>query len=86
MRAAAACSLGAFSVAAATGTPVVPTVLQGTRSVLRDGTWLPERHAVRVTFAPVERAVGTDWSAAVQLRDRVRAVMLARCGEPDLLA
>jgi hypothetical protein len=27
---------------------------------------------------------GKDWSAAVRLRDKVRAEILKRCGEPDL--
>ena len=82
----AAFRLGAFSVATATGVAVVPTVLVGTRSVLRDGTRLPERHPIRVAFAPAERPAGSDWSAAVELRERVRAAILARCGEPDLAA
>jgi 1-acyl-sn-glycerol-3-phosphate acyltransferase len=82
----AAFRLGAFSVAAATGAEIVPTVLQGTRSVLRDGARLPERHLVRVAFAPAERPAGSDWSAAVELRERARAAILSRCGEPDLAA
>jgi len=27
---------------------------------------------------------GTDWAAALRLRDRVRAEILQHCGEPDL--
>jgi hypothetical protein len=27
---------------------------------------------------------GSEWAAAVRLRDRVRAEILKRCGEPDL--
>jgi len=27
---------------------------------------------------------GSDWNAAVRLRDRVRAEVLQHCGEPDL--
>ena len=80
----AAFRLGAFAVSAATGAPVVPVVLRGTRSVLREHRWLPTRHAVRVELQPPLIPDGRDWSAAVRLRDRVREVMLRRCAEPDL--
>jgi hypothetical protein len=29
---------------------------------------------------------GTDWNAAVKLRERVRGEILKHCGEPDLAA
>jgi 1-acyl-sn-glycerol-3-phosphate acyltransferase len=76
--------MGAFVAAAETGTPVVPIALRGTRSVLRDGQWLPRRASIHVSIAPERRAQGGDWRAAVQLRDAVRADILAGCGEPDL--
>jgi 1-acyl-sn-glycerol-3-phosphate acyltransferase len=76
--------LGAFAVSAETGTPVVPIALRGTRSVLRDKRWLPVRSPVEVRIEPAMQSEGSDWSAAVRLRDRVREVMLRECGEPDL--
>jgi 1-acyl-sn-glycerol-3-phosphate acyltransferase len=76
--------LGAFAVSAATGAPVVPTVLRGTRSVLRDTQWLPIRHPITVSVLPVVMPDGADWSASMRLRDAVRACMLHHCGEPDL--
>jgi 1-acyl-sn-glycerol-3-phosphate acyltransferase len=80
--------LGAFTVAADAGAPVVPVTIRGTRSILRGGTFLPRRGAVTVTVAPpVSPPVfqeGEGWSAAVRLRDAVREEILARCGEPDL--
>jgi 1-acyl-sn-glycerol-3-phosphate acyltransferase len=76
--------LGTFVVAAESGAPVVPVVLRGTRSALREGRWLLVRYPIEVVLhapiAPKQRG----WSAAVQLRDRVRDVMLRSCGEPDL--
>jgi 1-acyl-sn-glycerol-3-phosphate acyltransferase len=80
----AAFRLGAFVVSAETATPIVPIVLRGTRSVLREGRWLPSRYPVEIGIEPAVAPAGRDWSAAVQLRDRVREVMLRRCGEPDL--
>jgi acyl carrier protein len=76
---------GAFQVAAQAGIPVVPVGLRGVRSMLRDGTWYVRRSTVSVSFAPPIMPDGSDWNAAVRLRDRVRAEILKRCGEPDLL-
>ena len=75
--------MGAFVAAAASGAPVLPIVLRGTRSVLRDGQWLPRRVPIVVRAAPLQIPDGDDWAAAARLRDRVRATILADCGEPD---
>jgi acyl carrier protein len=75
---------GAFQAAAQAGIAVVPVALRGLRSVLRDGTWYLRRVPVAVTFGAPLLARGTDWSAAVELRDRVRGEILRHCGEPDL--
>jgi 1-acyl-sn-glycerol-3-phosphate acyltransferase len=76
--------MGAFVIAAQSGVPVVPVTIRGTRSILRDGQWLFRRGRISVTFsAPVEPK-GSDWSAAIQLRDAARAEILRLCGEPDL--
>jgi len=76
--------LGAFLVAVKAGVPVVPVVITGTRSVLRGGQWFPRRGEIGVHIGKALRADGDDFSAAVRLRDAVRARMLALCGEPDL--
>jgi 1-acyl-sn-glycerol-3-phosphate acyltransferase len=77
---------GAFQVAVEAGIPVVPVALRGARSVLRDGTWYPRRAPISITFGAPIAPAGRDWRAAVALRDRVRAVILQHCGEPDLVA
>ena len=77
---------GAFLAAAQAGVPVVAVALRGVRSVLRDGAWYLRRHPITVTVAPPVHARGSDWSAAVELRERVRAEILRHCGEPDLAA
>ncbi|MGE5667741.1 MAG: lysophospholipid acyltransferase family protein, partial [Betaproteobacteria bacterium] len=76
--------IGAFVVAAEAGVPVTPVVLRGTRSLLRDHRWLPARGRVDVGIHPPLLPDGGDWSAALRLRDRARAVMLQASGEPDL--
>jgi acyl carrier protein len=76
--------LGAFKVAAQANLPVVPGILCGTRTMLRGEQWLPRWSPVSVTIAPPITPTGTDLGAIVKLRDAVRAVILAGCGEPDL--
>jgi len=76
--------LGAFSVAVEAGIPVIPVVIRGTRSVLRDGQWFPRHGEISVHIGKALQVDGRDFSAAVRLRDAVRARMLALCGEPDL--
>ncbi len=78
--------LGAFEIAVATGAPVIPLSLHGTRLVLRDGQRLPRRLPVGAIIGPPLTApVGESaFAAAVQLRDKARAHILQHCGEPDL--
>jgi len=76
--------MGAFIVAAETGTPLVPVAIRGTRSILRDGSWFPRRGAISVAIGEPLRPKGADWSAALALRDAAHAEILKSCGEPDL--
>jgi 1-acyl-sn-glycerol-3-phosphate acyltransferase len=76
--------LGAFVVAAQSGVPLVPMGIAGTRSIMRSGQWFPRRGSVAVTIGPPIMPQGTDWTAAIALRDAARAQMLQYCGEPDL--
>jgi 1-acyl-sn-glycerol-3-phosphate acyltransferase len=76
--------MGAFIVGAESGAPAVPVALRGTRSILRDGQWLPRRGSVLVTICAPRFAEGGDWSAAARLREAVRGEILSGCGEPDL--
>ncbi len=81
--------LGAFRAAVEAGAPVVPVVLRGTRSVLRNESWFPRRAAISVRVGePIDPLSidpeGSAWERAVRLRDVTRALMLRHCGEPDL--
>jgi 1-acyl-sn-glycerol-3-phosphate acyltransferase len=76
--------LGAFIMAAQAGVPVIPAGLRGTRSILRTDQWLPRRGAVHLRIGKPIQPRGSDWSAAIHLRDAARAEMLWLCGEPDL--
>ena len=86
--------LGAFKAAVATGVPIVPVSLEGTRRFLRDGTWLPRPTSVTITLsAPIypstaanksTSADSTDWHELIRLRDATRAAIVRHSGEPIL--
>jgi 1-acyl-sn-glycerol-3-phosphate acyltransferase len=77
--------LGAFTVAAEAGVPVTPVTIRGTRSVLRDDDkWFPRHGSVEIGIGAPLAPDGEDWAAAIRLRDKARAEILGRCGEPDL--
>jgi 1-acyl-sn-glycerol-3-phosphate acyltransferase len=75
--------LGAFVIAARQDLSVLPLTLRGTRSILRSDQWFPRLGAVSVTIGPLYAPDGSDFDAAVRLRDKVRGEILANCGEPD---
>ena len=74
---------GAFLAAAHAGAPVVPLAIRGTRSVLRDGQWLPRRGPIGVVIGSPLWPNGDDWPAAVRLHNTARTEVLHYCGEPD---
>jgi 1-acyl-sn-glycerol-3-phosphate acyltransferase len=82
--------LGAFVAAVQAGAPVLPVALRGTRSILRSGSSFPRRGSIRVVIGasltpqPGSAEDGSEWRAAIRLRDETRACILAHCGEPDL--
>jgi hypothetical protein len=63
---------------------VVPVTIRGTRSLLRADSRFPRRGAARIIVAATIMPPGTDWDAAVQLRDAAHAAILQHLGEPDL--
>ncbi|MDD5249834.1 MAG: AMP-binding protein [Rhodocyclaceae bacterium] len=76
--------MGAFVVAAQSGVPVLPVALRGTRDLMRDGTWMPRHGAIALDIGAPIAPSGSDWAAAVRLRDATRAEILRHCGEADL--
>ena len=76
--------MGAFVAAAGAGTPVVPVSIRGTRSILRADSLFPHAGAVSVFVGEPVMPEGTDWDAAVKLRDTARAAILHHVAEPDL--
>ena len=78
--------MGAFVAAAEAGVAIVPVAIRGTRSILRPDHWFPRRGTINATIGRPILPDGTDWAAALQLRDAARAEILRHCGEPDLAA
>jgi acyl carrier protein len=82
--------LGAFRGAVATGTPVIPVSLAGTRRFLRDRTVLPRPTHVTITLSPpiypehVANGDSNQLQAIVRLRDKAREVIARYTGEPML--
>lgn len=76
--------LGAFKVAAASGAPVVPIAVRGSRAILRGESRRPRPGRVTVWVGAPIPSDDNSWAGLVSLRDRARAEILAHCGEPDL--
>jgi len=76
--------LGAFKVAAEASLPVLPGIIRGTRSMLRSDQWFPRWTPLSIQIEDAVKPSGRSFASLVQLRDAVRRVILAHCGEPDL--
>ena len=76
--------MGAFKLAADTGSPLLPVTLSGTRQVLRDGRLLPSPAPLRVVISPAIRPGGKGWPEMIRLRDAAYAEVLKHCGEGPL--
>ena len=83
--------LGAFKAAVATGAPILPVSLAGTRRFLRDGTYLPRPSNVTITLSPPiyprtangadESAGASGWHELIRLRDATRDAIVRHSGE-----
>jgi fatty-acyl-CoA synthase len=78
--------LGAFKAAIAAQREIVPVALSGTRSTLRDGTWLPRRGRIHVAIcSPIApESDASDWKEIVRVRDASRETIARHAGEPLL--
>ena len=77
--------MGAFVTAAEAGVPVVPVTIRGCRSALRhDHRWFPRHGRISIHIGRPIQPRGSDFAAALDLKDVARARILERCGEPDI--
>ena len=57
--------LGAFTIAADVGTPICPTAIQGTRSILRSDNWLVNPGAIKVTIGKPVYPKEKEWNEVI---------------------
>jgi fatty-acyl-CoA synthase len=81
--------LGAFKASVDTGAPIVPVSIEGSRKVLRDGSFLPRHSNITLTLSPpiypgASRDRKEDWQEVVRLRDVTRDAIAAHISEPIL--
>jgi len=75
---------GAFLIAARAGCPIVPAVVRGTRHALSPQGGLPKPGRIEITILPPIEPPPGSGTAASELRDRTRELILGELGEPDL--
>jgi 1-acyl-sn-glycerol-3-phosphate acyltransferase len=78
--------LGAFKAAVATGAPIIPVSIAGSRSVLRDGTILPRHSSITLTLSPPiyprpSQSAESEWQEVIRLRDATRDAVAPHTGE-----
>lgn len=78
---------GAFAIARRSAMPVVPLAIRGTRAILPNDRFLPRPGRIDLEFsAALQQPEEMDDVAAIAwMRDRARAEIVARSGEPDLI-
>ncbi|MDQ2069022.1 AMP-binding protein [Natronospira bacteriovora] len=76
--------IGAFMAAVRCQVPVVAVAVRGSRRSLRGYSFLPRPSRIEVDIGPPMAPDGDGWEAAIELRDRSRAWLLAHCEEPDI--
>jgi fatty-acyl-CoA synthase len=76
--------LGAFKIAADTGTPICPIAINGTRSILRGEERLLKPGHIKIIICEAIFASGKEWNDIIRLKNQVREQIVKYCGEPSL--
>lgn len=74
--------LGAFTLAVETQTPICPIALSGTRSFLRDGSFLLNPGPIKVTIGTPISPKENTWNEIIRLHNLVRIEITKHCDEP----
>lgn len=72
---------GAFKIAVDLQKPVCPMAIQGTRNILRDGSWLPRPGSIHVTIGEAIMPRENGWHEVIRLRTETRNYIAQYCGE-----
>jgi len=73
--------LGAFHLSTETQTPICPIAINGTRKILRDGSYFPTPGKINVTIGELIFPKKNDWDEVVRLHASVRSEIAKNCGE-----
>ncbi|HEU5190092.1 MAG TPA: AMP-binding protein [Methylomirabilota bacterium] len=76
--------LGAFKAAIETRAAIVPITIRGTREILPADSWLPVPGPITVAVGAPILPDDEGWPAMIRLRDRTRAEIVRRSGEPPV--
>lgn len=76
--------LGAFNIAVETKTPLCPISLSGTRSFLRDGSYLLNPGKLKVTIGKPIYPKDDGWDEVIRLHNLARSEINKYCGEPAI--
>lgn len=76
--------LGAFTLAVETQAALCPVALSGTRSLLRDGSYLLKPGSIKLTIGKPIYPHEKSWDEMIRLRNLVRLEIAKKCDEPIL--
>lgn len=76
--------MGAFQVAAHTGVPVLPIGIRGTREMMPADIWTPRHGSISLSVGEPIQPEGSDWAAALRLRDAAYEQVVVLSGEPPV--
>ncbi|MGB5734540.1 MAG: lysophospholipid acyltransferase family protein, partial [Thiohalocapsa sp.] len=73
--------MGAFLAAVGAGLPLLPVAVRGTRHLMLGSTFFPRPGRAEIVIGAPLTPDGSDWEAAVRLRDRARGVIAEGSGD-----
>lgn len=76
--------MGAFQVASHVGVPVLPVGIRGTRAMMPADAWMPRRGSITLAVGEALLPEGSDWEAALKLRDASYRRVSELSGEPPV--
>lgn len=76
--------MGAFQVAARTGAPVIPLGIRGSREMMPADSWKPRPGRITLAIGEPIGPQGSDWNAALRLRDAATQRVSTLSGEPPV--
>ncbi|MEO8964339.1 MAG: AMP-binding protein [Gammaproteobacteria bacterium] len=76
--------LSIFKIAAELNVPICPIAISGTRYLLRGNELILKPHPIKTHVGKLIYPSGSEWKDITELKNKVRADILAHCGESTL--